>query len=147
MFRPFYSSSSLNIFASPYSGIWFKMIASTMAVDPPAGFWEPLRKSTLQHVLDYVPVLNGDGHVIAPHQAITQLPIVTYISRQGGGRRLVAEDHENLVKALKELEWLGLCTVHVAAMEKMTLKEQLELMAKSTVRPVAQTSDAVLKFS
>lgn len=109
------------------------MIASTMTIDVADDFWEPIRKAILSNMIDYVPALNQRGHITAPPQVVSDLPIVTYISRQGGGRRLRPEDHENLVNALKELERQGLCHFHVAQMEKMSLKEQLQLVAKTTV--------------
>jgi len=61
------------------------------------------------------------------------MPFVTYIVRQGGARRLAESDHEGLVKALKELELGGICQVNVAQMEKMSLEQQIEVMARSTV--------------
>ncbi|KAG6879083.1 hypothetical protein C0992_005291 [Termitomyces sp. T32_za158] len=61
------------------------------------------------------------------------MPFVTYIVRQGSGRRLADADHQEFVKALKELEWSGLCQVYVAQMEKMTLAQQMEIMARSTI--------------
>ncbi|KAF9458387.1 hypothetical protein BDZ94DRAFT_1173734 [Collybia nuda] len=117
----------------PLAGQWAKMVASTMTVDVASDFWEPIRKATLTNMIDYVPILNHHGHVIAPSQAASDRPLVTYISRQGGGRRLRQDDHDGLVNALKELERAGLCHFHVPQMEKMSLNEQLQLIAKTTI--------------
>ncbi|KAF8868856.1 hypothetical protein BD779DRAFT_1793224 [Infundibulicybe gibba] len=91
---------------SPLGSVWFKMIASTTNISAPAKFWEPVASSK---------------------------PVVTYISRQGGGRRLRDADHQGLVAALEELEAEGVCEVFVARMETMSIKEQVAAAARSTV--------------
>jgi hypothetical protein len=60
-------------------------------------------------------------------------PIVTYISRQSTGRRLTPEDHEGLVKALRELEEEGICEIRIPVMEHLNLGEQIAEVASSTV--------------
>lgn len=85
-------------------------------------FWEPIRKSIFDNFIRY-------GVGLTP----IKLPVVTYISRQLTRRRLTEESHTSLVSALEELQAEGICEVHVAQMEKMTLHEQLELMFRSTV--------------
>ncbi|KAJ6476926.1 hypothetical protein C8R45DRAFT_1008269 [Mycena sanguinolenta] len=108
----------------PFGGVWYKMIAGAMNVTAPHDFWAPIRASLLRNVL--APGLIPDSTHGPP-----SLPLVTYISRQGTGRRLVAADHNALVVALQELEAEGLCEVRVAVLERMTLAEQIELVAKS----------------
>lgn len=71
---------------------------------------------------------------MSPPQAMSSAPIVTYISRQGGGRRLIEKDHRELVDALIELEKEGVCELKVAMMETMSIREQIKLAARSTVR-------------
>lgn len=110
------------------------MISSTMTVNVSQNFWEPVRRSAVENILGYFPKINSHGAVVSPPTAVSEKPIITYISRQGGARRLSSDDHESLINALKELESTGLCQVFVAEMEKMTLKQQIEVMAKSTVR-------------
>ncbi|KAF8345464.1 hypothetical protein F5887DRAFT_884888 [Amanita rubescens] len=106
--------------------VWFKMIAGTWNVTVPPGFWEPLRRTAVENALGYLPdaLGSGDGG---------KLPVVTYISRQSTGRRLREEDHEGLVRSLRELDEEGLCEVHVVRMERMSLKAQIELVARTTV--------------
>ncbi|KAE9403554.1 hypothetical protein BT96DRAFT_878635 [Gymnopus androsaceus JB14] len=108
------------------SGRWFKMIASTMELPVPEGFWEPLRKTVLGNFLGNVESRNSD------HDA-GRKPVVTYVSRQSAGRRLTTEAHEGLVDALKQLEEEGLCDVRIPVMEHMTLKEQIELASSTTI--------------
>ncbi|KAJ7599181.1 hypothetical protein C8J56DRAFT_916015 [Mycena floridula] len=117
----------------PFGGVWYKMAAGTWNVTVRDRFWEPVRESTLKNLLGYVPRLDERGSVIAPPAAISSRPIVTYISRQGAGRRLLAQDHDLLVQALMELEVEGLCDVHVVQMERLSLQEQLALVSRSTI--------------
>lgn len=58
---------------------------------------------------------------------------MTYISRQSTGRRLREEDHAGLVRSLRELDAEGVCEVHVVRMEGMSLKAQIELVARTSV--------------
>ncbi|KAG6863500.1 hypothetical protein C0991_005387, partial [Blastosporella zonata] len=111
---------------------WSKMISSTMVVDVPYSFWESIRHTTVQNVLGYLPGLDNRGVVVSPPNAMSDVPIVTYVVRQRS-RRLAEADHKSLSKALKELEWSGLCEVHVVHMEEMSLAQQVEVMARSTI--------------
>lgn len=128
----FYISS----FASPWGGVWFKMIAGTMNVTAPEGFWEPIRETVLTNLFGYVSKLNERGVIVHPPQVARTKPIVTYISRQGAGRRLIEKDHDALVQALMELDSEGICEVHVVQMERLSLAEQIEIASRSTVRIV-----------
>lgn len=105
----------------PFGSNWNKMIAGTMNTTIPKGFWEPVRRSLLKNVF---------GHVPSPDQ---RRPLVTYISRQTSGRRLREEDHQNLVNELERLQLEGLCEVRVVAMERLSLHDQLDLAARTTV--------------
>jgi hypothetical protein len=120
------------------------MISSTMGVDPAPGFFEPIRRTAITNLLGYLPILNTQGVVIGittsssgneilSHDVQSDLPVVTYISRQGGARRLSDADHEGLVQVLKELERDGVCTVNVVRMETMGVKEQVAVLARTTV--------------
>jgi len=107
------------------------MISSTMNVTVQSHFWEPLRQRLVLNTISYLPVLNTTGPVVSTRES--PLPIVTYVSRQGGGRRLTQESHDGLVKALKEIVDEGLCELHIALMETMTYSQQVEAAARSTV--------------
>lgn len=76
--------------------------------------------------------MDGIGTVIS--EPISKAPVVTYISQQGGIRRLTEEAHNNLVEALNVLQDEGLYEVNVVAMEKITFFQQIEAVARTTVR-------------
>jgi hypothetical protein len=62
-------------------------------------------------------------------------PVITYISRQDWGRRmLIKEDHERLVQELYKLRDTYGYEVNVVSMDKLTRTEQLHLAARTTVR-------------
>jgi hypothetical protein len=62
-------------------------------------------------------------------------PVITYISRQEWGRRmLVQADHERLVRALRTLEATHGYDVQIVIPERMTRLQQLQLAARTTVR-------------
>ena len=118
------------------------MLSSTQNVTVPYHFWEPIRKSVSQRLWGYAPLVTNSGRpastprfTLDSDAAATDnnLPIVTYISRQTTGRRLIVSHHEELVAALRLLEIEGVCTVRIPVMEKLTLKEQLAEVASSTV--------------
>jgi len=107
-----------------------------MNVSAPEDYWAPIRKALAENLLGYIPEFDPNGAVTGPtsiHGLVTTKPVVTYISRQGGGRRLTDKDHEGLVEALRGLEKEGLCEVHIPVMERMSLQDQIALPAKSTV--------------
>ncbi|KAJ7081366.1 hypothetical protein B0H15DRAFT_469689 [Mycena belliarum] len=61
-------------------------------------------------------------------------PVITYISRQEWGRRmLVPADHERLVRALRRIEAAYGYEVHIVVPEKMTRLAQLQLAARTTI--------------
>lgn len=107
-----------------------------MAVQVHDGFWEPIRRSMLSYVVGYVADLDLWGRVLAPSIAQSRVPVVTYISRQDTGRRLTDESHLSLVEALKELEREGICEVNIPQMEKLNVKQQLEMMGRTTVKHI-----------
>jgi protein O-GlcNAc transferase len=131
------------------------MISSTMNLTVPTQYWEPIRGTLTRSLFGYVPQVRSDGRPLLPPSPFNNgdgaistgngngngnggkrkelKPIVTYISRQTAGRRLIAEDHEALVKALRELEEEGLCEVRIPVMERLSLRDQIAEVASSTV--------------
>ncbi len=103
-----------------------------MGVAVPNVFWTPIQHRVVRNTLGYLPRLDDDGVVISP--LASRAPIVTYISRQSGVKKIDRDSQEGLVKALTELEQEGVCELHVVAMEKTTFSEQLAIIAKTTVR-------------
>ncbi|KAF9028019.1 hypothetical protein BDZ89DRAFT_1015275 [Hymenopellis radicata] len=102
--------------------VWHKMIASTMALTVADDFWLPIRESIVRSLVGRIPVVTG------------QVPLVTYVSRQRGRRRrLLDDDHDNLVAALTELCDEGICDFRVVELETMSLRQQVDTMARTTV--------------
>ena len=141
--------------SSPLSGKWYKMISPTMSINPPADFFEPIRRMAITSLLGYLPILNAQGAVVdlvtshdnaTNHDVESNLPVVTYISRQGGGRQLSDVDHEGLVFALKELEKEGVCEVNVVKMQTLSVTEQISIVARSTVSSLLFSSRRGLIF-
>lgn len=61
-------------------------------------------------------------------------PVITYISRQDWGRRmLIKEDHDKLVEELYRLRDEYGYEVNVVSAEKMSRVEQIQLAARTTV--------------
>ncbi|KAG2003141.1 hypothetical protein CC2G_003768 [Coprinopsis cinerea AmutBmut pab1-1] len=117
----------------PNNAQWFKMISSTMDVEAPENFFEPVRKRIVMNLLGDLPVIDNDGLVLSPTGMASDKPVVTYISRQGGGRRLEANAHGALLVVLEQLEEDGICELQVPRMEELTLSEQVKLAARSTI--------------
>ena len=95
--------------------------AFTTAASP--SWWSPIRNN----------VVSFAGVDVTP--AVNATPVITYISRQGWGRRmLIPADHEKLVQELYKLRDSHGFEVNVVSPENMSRKEQLRIAARSTVR-------------
>lgn len=132
----------IDLFCRPLGTTWFKMLGATQNLTVPRHFWEPIRKSITQRLWGYSPEVSNSGRPVLPPQFTPSsdtlgmhhtLPVVTYISRQTTGRRLLDSDHQRLVAALRQLADEGICTVRIPVMEKLTLREQLAEVASSTI--------------
>ncbi|KAF8073639.1 hypothetical protein FPV67DRAFT_1478736 [Lyophyllum atratum] len=89
-----------------------------------ANWWMTLRNNAIQFT--GLGANTGGG--------TTSTPVITYISRQEWGRRmLIKEDHEILVEELYKLRDTYGFEVNVVAAEKMTRLEQIELAARTTI--------------
>ncbi|KAG1716205.1 hypothetical protein ID866_945 [Astraeus odoratus] len=65
---------------------------------------------------------------------IADTPVITYISRQGWGRRMLKdEDHERLVKELHTLRDRHGYEVNIVSMDKLSRAEQIRLAARTTI--------------
>ncbi|KAF9071796.1 hypothetical protein BDP27DRAFT_1446017 [Rhodocollybia butyracea] len=106
-----------------------KMIAPTMDLETPSSYWKQLQAKLTQNLLE------GSSQDIAQGTAtvVKRKPIITYISRQKTGRRLADKDHQALVLSLLELQDEGFCEVEIPVMENMSVKEQIELVSRSTI--------------
>lgn len=73
-------------------------------------------------------------------------PVITYVSRQDWGRRmLLPESHQSLVDALKELEKKYGWEVNIVAMDKLSRDEQIRLSARTTVSQLRNQSTCPLQ--
>lgn len=71
----------------------------------------------------------------------TSTPVITYISRQNWGRRmLVPEHHEKLVRELHKLRATYGYEINVVEAEKMSRVDQIRLAARTTVRPPSKST-------
>ncbi|KAL7417662.1 hypothetical protein BDY24DRAFT_335711 [Mrakia frigida] len=92
-------------------------------------WWEPLRRQVLrvagveEEVIDLARAGAGEEKVV-----------VSYVSRQGGGRRTLTEEkHEELVRNLREVCEKRGWELNVVRAERMGKDEQLAMAAKTTV--------------
>jgi hypothetical protein len=94
-----------------------------------ANWWSPVRRNVLNFIgapEAEVVGSNADGSLLRP--------VITYVSRQGWGRRMLREkDHMGLVKALRELEAKYGYEVNIVKLDKMTREEQIRLVGRTTV--------------
>lgn len=112
-------------------------------------WWEPIRRAVLRHarvseeIIDIVinsnarfddaPTTGGIGGEMRSIPKKETPIVITYISRQGGRRSLLEDDHIRLVTELTRLcEKRGWEFNHVKA-QLLTQEEQLALAAKTTV--------------
>ncbi|TYJ52838.1 hypothetical protein B9479_006561 [Cryptococcus floricola] len=72
--------------------------------------------------------------IIKEKQAQAGTPVITYVSRQDWGRRmLLKESHESLVHELGELEKKYGWEVNIVSMDKLSRDEQIRLSARTTI--------------
>jgi hypothetical protein len=86
-------------------------------------WWAPLRNAVVNF-----------ANVGVPPPADPNQPVITYISRQGWGRRMLIEkDHEGLVRELHRLRDEKGYEVNIVSMDKLSRVEQLQLAGRTTV--------------
>ncbi|KAH6911447.1 hypothetical protein BKA70DRAFT_1267708 [Coprinopsis sp. MPI-PUGE-AT-0042] len=87
-------------------------------------WWQPIRNN----VIEFAGLEKSVG------EGTTTRPVITYISRQKWGRRMLRkEDHERLVRALYKLREDHGYEVNVVHAEEMTRQEQIRLAARTTI--------------
>lgn len=98
--------------------------AAAFALPGNMNWWMPIRNNVVEFAgLD--PNVGG---------GTTSTPVITYISRQEWGRRmLIPADHDKLVEELYKLRDNYGYEVNIVAAEKMTRVEQIRLAARTTV--------------
>lgn len=87
-------------------------------------WWQPIRNN----------VVNFAGMHSEVGGGTTKTPVITYISRQKWGRRmLIPEHHDKLVAALYKMRDQFGYEVNVVSAEEMTRLDQIRLAARTTV--------------
>lgn len=87
-------------------------------------WWSPIRAN----ILEFAGLSRNTG------SGTMDRPVITYISRQDWGRRmLIPEDHDRLVAALHDLEARYGYEVNIVSMDKLSREEQLRLAGRTTV--------------
>lgn len=96
--------------------------ASTFFLSASPSWWAPIRNN----------VVSFAG--VDPAVENSTTPVITYISRQGWGRRmLIPADHERLVRELYKLRDKYGYEVNVVSPENMSRVEQIRLAARTTI--------------
>ncbi|KAF8756742.1 hypothetical protein RHS01_04543 [Rhizoctonia solani] len=94
-----------------------------------ANWWSPVRKNVLNFIGAPEEEIMGVGLDGTPNK-----PVITYVSRQGWGRRMLREkDHLGLVKALRDLEAKYGYEVNIVKLDKMSRDEQIRLVGRTTI--------------
>lgn len=103
--------------------------ANAFALPGSVNWWMPIRNS----VVAFSGL--GDDEGRAAIAGVASNPVITYISRQGWGRRmLIPEQHDKLVRELYKLRDTYGYEVNIVSMDKLSRKEQLQLAGRTTVR-------------
>ncbi|KAI6046350.1 hypothetical protein EDC04DRAFT_2630162 [Pisolithus marmoratus] len=95
-------------------------LAEACSLPGSSHWWSPIARNAMKF----------SGLSELPH---TGPPVITYISRQTSGRRLIAEDHELLVEALEALGNEYGYEVNIVSMEKLSREEQIKLAMRTTI--------------
>lgn len=98
-------------------------------------WWSPVRAN----------VLEFSGTSRKAGWGTLDTPVITYISRQNWGRRmLIPKDHDGLVAALHDLRDTYGYEVNIVEMDKLSREEQFDLAGRTTV---SDSPSLVLSFS
>ncbi|KAG8993557.1 hypothetical protein FRB93_001936 [Tulasnella sp. JGI-2019a] len=108
---------------------WEKMHVFAEQIDggaTGASWWEPVRRNVV--------AFSGGDVVRKASEGAKSNIVITYVTRQGWGRRMLREeDHERLVLALKQLEKTHGWEVNIVRMETMSRDAQIALVARTTI--------------
>ncbi|TDL21877.1 hypothetical protein BD410DRAFT_815241 [Rickenella mellea] len=136
MARPFvfdrvliFDRSAARLGAPP--GQPWRVATEAVALHGSPHWWSTVRNNVLEFSgLAPEWVLRPDPGSIATRQEL----VITYISRQGWGRRMLREaDHEELVRQLIHLQDLYGYEVNIVKMDKLTRAEQFLLSGRTTI--------------
>ncbi|OCF73830.1 hypothetical protein I204_05675 [Kwoniella mangroviensis CBS 8886] len=115
-------------FRGPEFGKTWRTASEAVTLQASKYWWSPIRKNLIEFVGEMLEKLRKEK------QAKMGKPVITYVSRQEWGRRMLKkESHESLVKELKELEKKYNWEVNIVSMDKLSRDEQIRLSARTTV--------------
>lgn len=114
----------------PYKATW-RTASNAFDLKGSPHWWSPVRRSVLEFSgLAAEWILGPDPSVLAENQKY----VITYISRQAWGRRMLRQkDHEKLVDELYKLRDRYGYEVNIVNMDKLTRAEQFQLSGRTTV--------------
>ncbi|EMD31948.1 hypothetical protein CERSUDRAFT_119278 [Gelatoporia subvermispora B] len=102
--------------------------ANAFALPGSVNWWSTIRNN----VVGFAGLDDHDGAVAI--QGVASRPVITYISRQGWGRRmLIPEHHERLVEELNNLRDTYGYEVNIVEMDKLSRIEQFQLAGRTTI--------------
>lgn len=102
--------------------------ANAFALPGSVNWWSTIRNN----VVGFSGLTDSDG--AAAVQGVSSTPVITYISRQDWGRRmLIQEHHERLVRELYNLRDTYGYEVNVVSMDRLSRIEQFQLAGRTTV--------------
>ncbi|KAF9484502.1 hypothetical protein BDN70DRAFT_928375 [Pholiota conissans] len=122
---------------------WEAMVDSA-GIDLSGRWWDSVRENILEFAGVAMHTRDGVGRVarISGAQSLLSKPeqiTITYLVRQGERRRLIQEDHDGLVQALKEMverkkaqdgqEW----NLRIVEPETLSKDDQVDLASKTTI--------------
>jgi len=101
--------------------------ANAFALPGSVNWWSTIRNN----VVRFAGLEGYDGSTV---QGVTSNPVITYISRQGWGRRmLIQSHHERLVEELHQLRDNHGYEVNIVSMDQLTRIEQFQLAGRTTI--------------
>ncbi|EJD08554.1 uncharacterized protein FOMMEDRAFT_72556, partial [Fomitiporia mediterranea MF3/22] len=114
----------------PFKATW-RTASNAFDLRGSAHWWAPIRKSVLEFSgLPEQWITGADPSALADNQKF----VITYISRQGWGRRMLRQaDHEKLVEELYKLRDRYGYEVNVVSMDKLSRAEQFQLAGRTTI--------------
>lgn len=96
-------------------------------------WWSPIRRAVTEFAGLPLSLIAGEG-VDPATKAENEQFVITYVSRQEWGRRmLLSEDHNRLIQELNRLHDVYGYEVNVVSMDKLPRSEQIALAGRTTV--------------
>ena len=107
---------------------WNKMALHALSLPRPREAFEPLRASMAKHLKTSSTSRKTAG------KALKKIPKVVYVDRQDTSRRLVDDDHEELVEYLRKMEKKGKVEFVHGKFGSLGLKDQVMSVLDADVR-------------